>query len=195
MFLLFEIFVAIVAAALFLVLTSSALVPISVSIPSVLRESTQVFWTFKREFIWLKRNSRYRKRFLFLVTFIILFGKHNQKEILNQQVHFFSMRDIDCLDIMQYDHILLAQGQYSLDGAVLVNQCNHQPLWLNFYLGWVVFKFLLFFNSSNVLVTLEILCIFYVLDQIFLHMVFDWSISLQIPGLHFLIIKEFNFQV
>ena len=43
MFHLFEMFVAVIAAILFLVLTSSGLVPILVAIPRVLRESTQVF--------------------------------------------------------------------------------------------------------------------------------------------------------
>ena len=69
------------------------------------------------------------------------------------------------------------------------------------FLFWVmvVFKFLLFFNSSNVLVTLEIAltafkmqpCIFWVFRS--LDMVFDRSISLKISGLHFLIFKEFKF--
>ena len=63
----------------------------------------------------------------------------------------------------------------------------------------VVYKCLLFFNSSNPLVILEIAsnafkmqpCIFCVFRS--LDLVFDWSISLQISGLQFLIFKEIKF--
>ena len=62
---------------------------------------------------------------------------------------------------------------------------------LVYFLRVVVFKSVLFFNSSNALLTLEIAstafkmqtCIFCVLRS--LDLVFDWSISLQISGLHF----------
>ena len=63
----------------------------------------------------------------------------------------------------------------------------------------VVYKCLLLFNSSNPLVILEIAsnafkmqpCIFCVFRS--LDLVFDWSISLQISGLQFLIFKEIKF--
>ena len=62
---------------------------------------------------------------------------------------------------------------------------------LVYFLRVVVFKSVLFFNSSNALLTLEIAptafkmqtCVFCVLRS--LDLVFDWSISLQISGLHF----------
>ena len=37
---------------------------------------------------------------------------------MNQLAHFLSMRGIDCLDNMQYDHAYFAQGQYSLEWVV-----------------------------------------------------------------------------
>ena len=136
-FFLFGIIVTVIAAVLFLFLIGSVLVAILVAIPRVLRESTQIFWTFIREIIWLKITFRCRKE-LFIGgnidhSFLL---NHHEKEILNQQALFFSMRDIDCLDSMQCDHTNFTQGQYSRDWVVLVNLCNHELLCLYFCLGW-----------------------------------------------------------
>ena len=134
MFLLFGIIVTVI---LFLLLISSVLVAILVAIPRVLRESTQSFWTFIRGIIWLKITFRCRKK-LFIGSNIhhSFLVNHHQKEILNQQAHFFSMRGIDSLDSMEYDHTIFTQGHYLHKSVVLVNLCNHELLCLYFYLGW-----------------------------------------------------------
>ena len=138
MFLLFGIFVSVIAAVLFPLLTSSVLVSMLVAIPTVLRELPQVFWTFKRGVIWLKRSFRYRKELLICSNLMLFFfiNHHQNKFWVSRYIHFFSVHGIDCLDNMQYDHTYFAQCQYSLDLVVLVNLCNHEPLCLIFYLGW-----------------------------------------------------------
>ena len=85
------------------------------------------------------------KSFLFAVTLFLLVN-HLQKEILNQQEHFFSVHGIDYLDSTQYDHTYsvftwLSSTSESVQSWTIV---------LKFLFRLVVFKFLLFINSSNV---------------------------------------------
>ena len=144
MFLLFGIFVAAVAAVLFLVLTSSVLVPISVAIPRVLRKSMQVFWTFKRWVIWLKRSFRVRKELFICSNIHYSFWKIITKKKFWISRYIFSQ----CVVLMSRQYAIWSrlfciqgQGQYSLDWVDLVNLCNHEPLCLNFYLGWQYLNF------------------------------------------------------
>ena len=134
MFLLFGIFVVMISVVLILVLTTSVLVPILVAIPRVWWNRRKFFELLKEELYDWKEGLDVEKSFLFAVTFIIPFEKLSPKG--NSELAGTFFLSIDCLDSTQYDQAYFAHGQYSLDWVVLVNLCNHEPLCLNFYLGW-----------------------------------------------------------
>ena len=201
MFLLFGIFVAVVAAVLFLVLTISVLVRILVAIPRVLRESMQVFWSFKREVIWLEEVLDVEKSFFFAVTFIILFGKSSPKRISESAGTFFlSAWYWLSGKYAIWLHLFCSRSVFTWLSTVS-ESVQSWTIVYEFLFRVVVFKFLLFFNSSNALVTLGsdptafkmqpcISCVFRSLD-----LVFGWSISLQISGFIFGFLRNLNVQV
>ena len=137
MFLLFGIFVAVIVAALFLILTSSVLVPILVLYPG--------FWGNRRKFCKHLKEELYnwkelldvKNSFLFTVNSLLFIVNHHQKEILNQQAHF-----PQCVILSKKYAIWtcrfcnIHKVEYSHDWVVVVNLCNHDSLCLYFYLGW-----------------------------------------------------------
>ena len=144
MFLLFVIFVAVVAAVLlpYCCYIIAVLCLVLFWYPFWLRFPW--FWGNWCKFFELLREGLYdwkevldaENSPLFAVTFIFFFGKLSPERNSESAGTFFSMRSIDCLYSMQYDHAYFAQGQYSLDWVVLVNLCNHEPLCLSFFFGW-----------------------------------------------------------
>ena len=155
MFLLFGKFVAVVATALFVVLTSSVSVPILVLVPWVLRELMQVFWTFEWGTVWLKRTFRCRIDLYICsnIYFTLLYIVTEKKFWISRHI-FFLLRVVDCLGSMQYNHANFAKFTGSVFTG-LSSASESVQSW-TIVLSVVVFKLLLFFTSNNVLVTLEI---------------------------------------
>ena len=187
-----------IAAVLFLILTSSVLVPILVAIPRVLKESMQVFWTFKRGIIWLKRSFRCRKELFICSNIHFFFGKSSPKRNSESAVTFI----LNAWYWLSRQYAIWSHLYCSRSVFTWLSSASESvqswTIVLKFLLRGVVFKFLLFFNSSNALVTLEIApkrnCASFVFSDLWIWFLIEAFHSRFLYYI-FWFLKNLNFQV